>query len=158
VLVFMLYHRTRLASEVERTPGVAAIADRTPPPPPDAATLPEDADSAAVDLVRGDCELAARRFGTARSRHPDDPTLAWYEATSWVCAGDGTRASQALDAYLAAGGADTADLIWYQAQARLLQGDIAGARDRLVRVRPLVDLDRGVVIDRQLEALRVAAR
>ena len=59
---------------------------------------------------------------------------------------------------VAAGGRQHREVVQGIRIAGICGEDPPQDRQRLVRVRPLVDLDRGVVIDRQLEALRVAAR
>lgn len=158
VLVIMLALRTRDEQAQAAAPSIAALADRSPPPVPDPVTLPDDASSALVDLERGQCGLAAARLHTSRLRHPGDPAVAWMEGATWVCAGEGTRAQEALDAYLADGGASTPELLWFQAQAALLQGEPGVARERLVRLRPLADLELGSRIDEQLRALSTAGR
>jgi hypothetical protein len=154
VLGALLFLRARRQADLAQQPAVAALADRSPPAVPSQDAVPEDAHSALLDLGRGDCDLAAARMRTSRRRNPEAVGICLLEAATWVCAGDGPAATEAAEAYLQRGGEPNADLLWVQAQAALLQGQGAQARDRLVRLRPLVTLDKGALVDRQLSGLR----
>ncbi|MCK6505505.1 hypothetical protein L6R53_19270 [Myxococcota bacterium] len=154
VLAVVMSLRARRMEAAQAQPAVAVLADRSPPAVPAADGLPGDASSALVDLERGQCDLAAARLRTSRLRNPQVVELALLEAGTWVCAGDGARAEEASQAYLQGGGQTNAELLWVQAQAALLRGEATHARDRLVRLRPLVDLERGARIDEQLAGLR----
>lgn len=154
VLAIMLYLRHTEQARAERSPEVAGVADRSPPALPDASSFPADAQSALLDLERGDCRLAALRLRTARLQYSQRSDIAWTEAGAWVCAGQGDEAFAALSSYEQSGGQRGPELLWIQAQTALLQGDARTARELLVRVRPLVDLERGRAVDDQLDRLR----
>lgn len=159
VLLTMVLLRHQERDQARRRPEIAALADRSPPSPvPAARLLPAEASGGLHDLKRGDCKLGAMRLGTARQFHPQHRELAWLEARSWVCAGEGERAEAALQAFLDAGGQVDAEVLWTQGQIALLKGDLRLALDRLVRVRPLLDLERGRKLDEQLDRLRSYAR
>jgi len=112
-------------------PGVAALADQSPPKIGRLGDLPSEVQFAVGDLASGDCRTAAGRFRSARSQAPDKPRLYVLEAGAFLCAGDSRKAMRALDDLdgQAAAGALTVppSASWYRAQAQLLEGDAGGA-------------------------------
>lgn len=158
VLGVLVALRQQESAQAERVPELTSIAIRTAPPIPDASTFPSNARSALLDLEKGDCRLAALRLRTARLQNPDRSDIALTEAGAWVCAGGGDEAAAALAEVERLVQSPEPELLWYRAQAALLQGDAALAREMLVRVRPLVDLERGRLIDGQLDRLRAITR
>ncbi len=153
VVAGLFMARTHTDEAAAAVPELAAIADRSVPDPPAAGDLPDDVDSVVQDLQTGNCRVAAARLQRARKLHEGDLLVAWYDARAQVCAGNGDAAMEAFDAYRQAGGESTPELLYYQAQAALLRGDLPTARQQLLSARPLVDSDLGATIDAQLDQL-----
>lgn len=114
-------------------PGIAALADRTPPSVGANEAVPEYAQAGVTALQVGDCRSAAARFRTARRAHAEDRRLWVLEGGSFVCAGDGAAARQTLDV-LAADPEATPAALWFHAQALLLTGNVGLALEALEKV------------------------
>lgn len=103
-------------------PLIVAIADTTPPPASFSEGLPPAADTAIMNLVRGDCQTAAAHFRTARRGAPETARLWVLEGAAFVCAGAPDEARDVLDA-ITASEAPPSQAWWFLAQACLMQGD-----------------------------------
>ncbi len=108
------------------------LVDRTPPEPPPPSSLPSGALDAVRDLRRGDCLAASARLRTTRRGVPTHTELRLLEGATFVCAGDGSEALEAVEPLKGkvAGG----EVAWTLARAHLLLGQPEPARRYLKEV------------------------
>lgn len=140
-------------------PGLAEIADQSPPEVGRLADLPPEVQFAVGDLAAGDCRTAAGRFRSARAQAKDKARLYVLEAGAFVCAGDSRKALRALDdmdeMIAEKGGGAPASASWFRAQAQLLEGDAGGALVSLsdARINDARHRDQAAEQARAIEAL-----
>jgi len=120
--------------EVDRS--LASLVDRTAPTPPPPSTVPPEARDALRDLRRGDCVSASARLRVARRRSPHHVEVQLLEGASFVCAGNGAKALDAVAPLEGVIGGGTVP--WIQGRAHLLLGQAEPAREYL---RKVVKLD-----------------
>lgn len=135
---------------------IAAVAIRETPNLRSTEGLPESAVEAVNALKIDDCITAAGHLRSARRADPADGRLYYLEAASWVCAGKGDRALDALESLEALGEAVPRGFYWVRAQAWLLDGQPVPAFEDLSRVQ-LEDArhrEQAAAQVRQLQAMK----
>lgn len=130
-LAWLLDNREKIADRPGIRQELASLAVRPPPPLPKLDARPASATPAFQDLENGSCGTAASRFRKTRRKEPNLGLLWYWEGISYICAGNGPEAVQALTGASEHASRDMKDLAWYRAQAALLAGDSHSAIEHL---------------------------
>lgn len=119
-------------SQEQRAWRRAALLPAELPPTDRAETYTGEAQAAILELRSGSCPSAAARLRLLARKSPEDRWLRWYEGLAHICARDGARALEALDAVRALPGEAPFGYDWWRAQALVLA-------DRVDEALPLLD-------------------
>ena len=106
--------------------GAAALVDRTPPKVPSWDKPPKGVEDVLKDLRRGDCWTASARLRGLRKSHEESQELRVLEGASFVCAGNGQAAANAVEPLLKTD--FRGEALWVRANAALLMGSAAEAQ------------------------------
>ena len=134
-LVFLLlvgvYWGRASCSHVSEMPmkASASLVDRTPPKVPTWDKPPKGVEDVLKDLSRGDCWTASARLRGLRKSLEESRELRVLEGASFVCAGDGRAAANAVDPLLDVD--FRGDALWVRANAALLMGTVVEAESYL---------------------------
>ena len=133
---------------VESMSDAAALVDRTSPKLPKWSKPPRGVEDVLKDLSRGDCWTASARLRGLRKSKDDSAELRLLEGASFVCAGNGRAAANAVDPLVALD--FKGDATWIRANAALLMGSVDEARSLLHQI-----IERDTDWRRSAEALLI---